>query len=233
MMAPFVSLLVPILLGQSAGGQAAKAAQAEQARLIACVEKLETDPENAYEDGIKWLYEGNRPPARQCTAMALIELGRLQKKPDLISEGAARLEELANAKDAGDIDQRAIYLTQAGNAWILAGSPDAATVTLTNAMKLKPKDADLRKDRARAELMIEERVDAIKDLDAALDLSPGDGDAYRLRAQANFDSGLLLEATRDIKAARKAAPRDVPTLVLRGQIVEARQKKGLPDDPAL
>jgi regulator of sirC expression with transglutaminase-like and TPR domain len=233
MIATLVSLLVPLLLGQSASSQAIAAAKAEAARLNACVEKIATDPENAYEDGIKWIYEGNRPPARQCTAMALIELGQVQHKPDLTAEGAARLEELANAKDAGDIDQRAVYLTQAGNAWILAGAPEAAVVTLTNALKLHPKDADLHKDRARAALVMEKWPDAIKDLDAALELSPGDGESYRLRAQANFRSGQLQDATRDVKLARKMSPTDVQAVVLRGQIVEARRIKGLPDDPAL
>lgn len=233
MIATIVSLLVPVLLGQSASTAASKAAQAEAARLNACVEKIETDPENAYEDGIKWLYEGNRPQARQCIAMALIELGQVQKKPDLVSEGAARLEELANAKDAGDIDQRAIYLTQAGNAWMLASSPDAAVVTLTNALKLKPKDPDLYKDRARAQMMMEKWADAIKDIDAALNLSPGDGEAYRLRAQSNLSNGDIQNATRDIKQARKADPKNVPTLVLRGKIVEARRLKNMPADPDL
>ena len=228
MIATLVSLLIPLLLGQSTG-----AAQTEAARLNACIEKIGVDPENAYEDGIKWLYEGNRPPARQCAAMALIELGQQKHKPELTAEGAGRLEELANAKDAGDIDQRGVYLTQAGNAWMLAGSPEAAVVTLTNAIKLKPKDADLRKDRARAAMMMEKWPEAIKDLDAAIDLSPGDGEAYRLRAKANLENGQLLEATRDIKRARGAAPRDVPTIVLRGRIIEARKIKGLPDDPGL
>ena len=228
MIATLVSLLIPLLLGQSTG-----AAQTEAARLNACIEKIGVDPENAYEDGIKWLYEGNRPPARQCAAMALIELGQQKHKPELTAEGAGRLEELANAKDAGDIDQRGVYLTQAGNAWMLAGSPEAAVVTLTNAIKLKPKDADLRKDRARAAMMMEKWPEAIKDLDAAIDLSPGDGEAYRLRAKANLENGQLLDATRDIKRARGAAPRDVPSIVLRGRIIEARKIKGLPDDPGL
>ena len=47
----------------------------EQARLEACLAKIETDPDDAYEDGLAWLYQGNRPGARQCTAMALIALG--------------------------------------------------------------------------------------------------------------------------------------------------------------
>ena len=48
----------------------------EADRLEACVAKIEVDAEEAYEDGLAWIYQGNRPGARQCTAMALIALGR-------------------------------------------------------------------------------------------------------------------------------------------------------------
>jgi tetratricopeptide (TPR) repeat protein len=229
MIAAALSLLAPILLGQSAG-----AAQAEAARLNACIEKIDRNAEEAYEDGLKWLYEGNRPPARQCTAMALIELGRQQKKSDLTAEGAARLEELANAKDGGDLDQRGIYLVQAGNAWILADRPEAAVVTLSNAMKLRPQDADLWKDRARAYVMMRKWPEAGKDLDTAISLSPGgDPEAYRLRAQVRLEDGRIADAGADIKMARRLAPRDVAVAVMRGRIVEARRLKGLPDDPGL
>ena len=47
----------------------------EADRLEACVAKIEVDAEEAYEDGLAWIYQGNRPGARQCTAMALIALG--------------------------------------------------------------------------------------------------------------------------------------------------------------
>src|SRR5690606_40228459 len=66
------------------------------------------------------------------------------------AEGAARLEELANAPDAGGIEERGIYLAQSGNAWLLADMPDAAVVTLTNALKLRPEDGELYKEIGRA-----------------------------------------------------------------------------------
>ena len=216
-----LSLLTPLLLGQ-----ANSAAAAEAARLNACIVKTGTDPEDAYEDGIKWLYEGKSAPAQQCTAMALIALGQA-------GEGAARLETLANSKEGGSLAQREIYLAQAGNAWLLAGAPDAAVITLANAIKLKPDDADLHKDRARAFLMMEKWTDAQGELDQAVKLSPGDGETLRLRAQAKLGAGQLDAAASDIKQARKMLPHDVPTAVMRGRIVEARRLKGLPDDPAL
>ena len=85
----------------------------EQARLDACLTRIESDPEEAYEDGLAWLYQGNRPGARQCTALALIALGHPE-------EGAERLKNLANSTDGGTLEQRAAYLSQAGNAWIEA-----------------------------------------------------------------------------------------------------------------
>ena len=83
-----------------------------------CIEKIDKDAEAAYQDGLSWLSRGNRPAARHCTALALIALGHE-------AEGAARLEELANAPDGGTLEERGVYLVQSGNAWLMAGMPDA------------------------------------------------------------------------------------------------------------
>jgi len=200
----------------------AAAQQSETARLRACIEKIDTAPKEAYEDGLAWMGMGARPAARQCVALALIALGQE-------AEGAARLEQLANDKDAGSLDQRGVYLAQSGNAWLLAKMPDAAIVTLTNAMKLRPSDGDLRKDRARAYVMLAKWTEAGKDLDAAVELSPGDAEAHRLRAYALLKMGRLDDAWTDIEAALKQSPDDVSSTVLRGDIREAIRKKGLSD----
>ncbi len=76
-------------------------AQTEEERLQTCLEQIDRDAEVAYQDGLSWMAKGNRPGARQCTALALIALGQE-------AEGAARLEELANAPDAGGLEARAI-----------------------------------------------------------------------------------------------------------------------------
>ncbi len=198
----------------------------EAQRLKACLDKIETDAEGAYEDGLAWVSAGNRPAAQHCTALALIALGQEE-------EGAYRLESLANAQNAGGLEERAIYLAQAGNAWLLAGAPEAAVVAFTNAMKLRPQDASLFKDRARAHLTMENWEAATRDLDSAVRLSPGDAEALHLRANALMKLERYKDAWADIVQAMKSAPQDVSILVTRGDLREAMRAKGLPDPDGL
>lgn len=189
-------------------------AQREAIRLDACIARIDVDAEEAYEDALAWSFEGNRPGARQCVALALIALGQE-------AEGAARLEELANATDGGTMEQRALYLTQAGNAWLVAGAPEAAIVTLTNALKIMPDEPDLLVDRASAQIMLQKWPEAIKDLDRALEALPGLAAAHQLRAEARLNMNDLQPALADVKAAMAAEPDNIDTLVLRGRIREA------------
>jgi tetratricopeptide (TPR) repeat protein len=144
-------------------------------------------------------------------------------------EGAARLEELANAKDGGTLDARAVYLTQSGNAWLLAKRPEAAIVTFTNAIKLKPQDAALRKDMARAHITLRQWENAGESLNTALSLSPGDGEALRMRAMVLLNMDRLPEAWEDVELALKFSPKDVEAVLVRGDIREAMRKKGMRD----
>jgi tetratricopeptide (TPR) repeat protein len=214
-----------LLLLPFAGGQSGSAQAAETARHRACIEKIEANPEQAYEAALAWMGEGGRPGARHCTALALVALGHED-------EGAARLEQLANDKDAGTLKQRGVYLGQAGNAWLLAGAPEAAIVTLTNALKLAPQDAGLRVDRARAQMVLKKWKEAGQDLDAANELSPGDGLTLFLRAKALKEMGRLQEALGDIEEARKSDPDNVDMLVLRGDIREAMRVAGVAETPS-
>ena len=99
-------------------------ARAEMQRLQACIEKTEVAPEEAFEDSLAWLSSGNRPKARYCNAISLLALDRLE-------EGAARLEALATAPDPIELEDRILYLAQAGNAWLAGNYPDAAIVALS------------------------------------------------------------------------------------------------------
>merc|ERR1711916_136105 len=95
------------LSAQSAGDEI----RAEEIRkLKTCLELIETDPEAAYEMSLAWLYEGNRPGARECKASAMIALGYYE-------DGALQLEALANAPDAVSTQTRAFHWSKAGNAW--------------------------------------------------------------------------------------------------------------------
>lgn len=200
--------------------------QSDDQRLTACLDKIESDAATAYEDGLRWQEAGRRPAARVCVALALIALGQRE-------EGALRLEELANSPDAGGLEERAVYLAQAGNAWLVAGAPEAAIVTLTNALKLAPRDAALFIDRARVHMTMKAWDLAGADLDRAIELSPGHAEALYLRAKSLTESGRLEDAWDDVKAAMRADPSSVDVLVLRGQVREAMRAKGLKDPEGL
>ena len=202
---------ISVALLQNVG---ADIAAREATRLDACIARIDVDAEEAYEDALAWSFEGNRPGARQCVALALIALGQED-------EGAARLEELANASDGGTMEQRALYLTQAGNAWLVAGAPEAAIVTLTNALKIMPNEPNLLVDRASAQILLGKWSEAIKDLDKALEALPGLAAAHQLRAEARLNMNDLEPALADVKAAMAAEPDNIDTLVLRGRIREA------------
>jgi tetratricopeptide (TPR) repeat protein len=190
----------------------------EQARLNSCIEYVETDPDTAYEDSLAWLSNGNRPLARYCNALALIAL-------DQFEQGAARLEALANAPEAITLDDRTLFMTQAGNAWLSAGLPEAAETAFDAALNMTQTDPDLFKDRAAARLAQENWLSGIDDLNAALALRAGDAEALALRARAQLATGELQQAERDLTEALRAQPDNIEFLVLRGDIREAQRLK--------
>lgn len=189
-------------------------ARAEMERLQACIEKVETAPEEAFEDSLAWLGNGNRPKARYCNAISLLALDRLE-------EGAARLESLATAPDAIELDDRILYLAQAGNAWLAGNYPDAAIVALSEALKLEQDDPDIYKDRAAAYLAVERWMEGVDDLNSALELRPDDAEALSLRARAHLATDNLPAARADMEEALTIEPENIEILVLRGDIREA------------
>jgi len=189
----------------------------EKQRLNDCLQKIETDPAEAYEDALAWLNEGARPNARYCAALSLSALGHH-------AEAAARLEALAEQKGAGTLNERAVFLTQAGNAWLAGGQADAAILALTNAMKIRKSDPDLFKDRAIAYLAADRSFEATEDLNQALLFSPLDPEAYRLRALSYLQQKAYNSAMQDIENSRRYDPENIETLLLRGEIKEAMRK---------
>lgn len=203
--------LLALPVSQSAIGDIARA---EQARLNACIERVETEPTEAYEDSLAWLSSGNRPKARYCNAIALLALDQLE-------EGAARLEALATAPDAISLNDRALYMTQAGNAWLTAGYPDAAIKSLSEAIKIDANNPDTLKDRSAAYIMLERWFEAVDDLNAALELVPTDPEALSMRARVHLNTKNLPAANADMAEARIYDPTNIDILVLRGEIREA------------
>ena len=206
-----IALIAPFVLQLSAGDILR---QQDKDRLEACILKLESNPSEAYEDGLAWQSEGNRPEARHCTALALIELGREE-------EGAARLEHLALATDGGTRFARAHYFFLAGNAWNLARRPEAAEVAFSEAIRLTPNDPDKYLGRARARLLQEQWSDAESDLTAALLHRAADIVSFQLRGEARLRLGDLDGALEDVQAALALDPENIESFLLRGRIREA------------
>ena len=196
-------------------------ARAEQDRLNSCITLTETDPSAAYEDSLAWLSNGNRPKARYCNAISLLALQHYE-------EGALRLEALATAPDAISASERALYLTQAGNAWLTANYPEAAIVSFTDALKLQTGDMDLYKDRAAAYLSVERWMEGVDDLNIVLEHIPTDSEALGLRARAHLKTDNLAAAQADLDSALALSPRNIDFLVLRGEIREAIRLKNRP-----
>ncbi|MEO0700453.1 MAG: tetratricopeptide repeat protein, partial [Pseudomonadota bacterium] len=134
---------------------------------------------------------------------------------------AARLEALATAPDAVNLDDRALYMAQAGNAWLTANYPDAAVRALDEAIKMRSSDPELYKDRGSAHIALEQWLQAIDDLNAALGLVPSDAETLAMRARANLGFEQLRDAQSDIEAAIVLDPSNIDFLVLRGDIREA------------
>ena len=189
-------------------------ARAEMQRLQACIEKTEIAPEEAFEDSLAWLSNGNRPKARYCNAIRLLALNRLE-------EGAARLEALATAPDPIELEDRVQYLAQAGNAWLAGNYPDAAIIALSEALKLEQEDPDIYKDRAAAYLAVERWLEGVDDLNAALELKSSDAETLTLRARAHLATENLPAARADMEEALALEPENIDILVLRGDIREA------------
>ncbi|MFN3609739.1 MAG: hypothetical protein ACK4Y9_11795 [Hyphomonas sp.] len=204
-----------LFLQQSMG---AELAAAEARKLEACVEKIETAPEEAYEDGLAWSFEGNRPGARQCTALALIALGNVE-------EGAVRLENLSMSSDGGTMEQRAVYLSQAGNAWLQIGAAEAAAVSFSEALRLAPNENDLLLDRATAYMLIDKWDEAMVDLNTAIANDPDNAIAHQMRAEVHLSTDALDLAMKDVETAMAADPTNIDTLLVRGRVREAMRLK--------
>jgi tetratricopeptide (TPR) repeat protein len=194
---------------------------ADHKRLADCIDKIDTDPEGAYEDAMGWANETHAPEARRCAALAMVGRG----EPAV---GAKRLLQLVREKDAGDGATRAEILVEAGNAWILAEQPTNAIAALDAALKLAPGSPDVLIDRARALVMLARWRDAETDLTRALDQRPRDAYALTIRAQTRLQQNVYDLALKDVAAALAIEPKNPAALAIRGAAIDAQSKAAPP-----
>lgn len=194
----------------------------DNARLQACLALSETDAEAAYEEGLAWRFASGGQPAVHCLAVALVARGNLE-------DGAAMLIALANAPDGGPDQQRALLLSKAANAWMLAGQPETALTAISRALELAPGTRDLLTDQAVALALLKRWAEAQSVLDGLLADGAGDAVLYRLRAETRLQLGQYDAADSDVERAIGLAPSEIENYVVRGRAREARRLGRPPD----
>ncbi|HYZ32938.1 MAG TPA: tetratricopeptide repeat protein [Crenalkalicoccus sp.] len=181
-----------------------------------CLGMLNADPSGALAFADAWARGGEA--AAHCRALAEIALG----EPD---RGAQDLERLAKTSNAEAAARATIY-GQAGQAWIMAGSPARAFAAASLALALNPDDPDLWVDRSVAASGLERYREAAEDLTQALEADPRRVEALVFRAAAWRHLDKLDLAQDDIDRAFAQDPENPDALLERGIL---RQRRG---DPA-
>jgi len=208
------ALILPLVLGQTSTAPTGQLGE----RFARCVQLIESNPADAYEEGMAWAAEAQSVHAFRCAAMALVAQYRFD-------EGARRLQSLASAVAPENTALRAELWSQAGNAWLLAREPGNARSQFTRAITTMESDPsqlpDLLIDRARAYAMEADWRPAEEDLSRALDIRPSDPLALRLRATARMNQRSFELAQADAMAAVRLEPGNEENTLVLGDIRES------------
>ncbi len=201
---PKVNLLGPAIAGflllsapvaaQSGPPPQATSDPAQAAIYGRCLVEARNQPQAAYDEALRWFEAGGGLPARHCAAVALISL-------KAFAEGASRLERLATEVEDSRQDLRIGLLTQAAQAWLLAGRAERAERLQSLVVTALPEDPEIRIDRAITRLGLKQYWEAIEDLDAALDFGVPDPEIYLYRAVAYRSLDVLDLASDDLDRA--------------------------------
>jgi len=180
-------------------------------RYLTCIEGLESDLEAGRQAAQDWAAHGGGAPAEHCLALADIAAGF----PKL---AAARLQDIADRKDAGDDYVRARLLSQAANAWLKANSPDNAQATLEAAKALAPDAGELELTAMRIHAAQEQWQYVLAAARKAERAGFSDAEHYVLKGRANLSLGALELAAKNVVSALMLEPYNLDALVLRGEI---------------
>lgn len=180
-----------------------------------CMAMLTDDPTGAHSFADAWVATGGGEAAAHCLALADVSLGEAES-------GAEALDKLATGSKAPAAARAAVF-GQAGQAWLMAGDPERALASTTQALTLAPDDPDLLIDRSIAAATLEHYDDAVEDLSRALDLDPRRPDALVFRSAAWRHLNQVDLARDDIDRALAQDPDSPDALLERGIL---RQRRG-------
>ena len=198
------------------------AAYRERVRFDTCLGQVQLDPTEALELAQTWRMEGGGWPAEVCEARALIALGESRIGADI-------LVTLASGDAIGMVEaERVELLTLAGDSRFAIGDFEAAALAYDQALSLEPESVPARLARAQLRAGLSDWSGLAGDADWLIDNAPWLAAGWRHRGQVRLATGDLDGAWQDMLSAREQAPDDIPTLLLRGAILEAR-RTGQPD----
>ncbi len=217
-----VTIAVCLAAGSAAHGQTEGLAQSR--RYADCMDKARLDPEIGRKAAQAWRADGGGMAARHCAAVALLGLGQY-------AEAAQMLRTLADGAAAKGAGFRFELLTQAANAWLIAGKPNTAYEIQTEALEARPHDIELLIDRSISLASTEKYWRALDDLNLVLDLDPMRVDALIFRASAYRRLDELGLARENIARALAIAPNHLEALLERGNIRRLEgDKRGARED---
>jgi len=203
--------LTPALLAQT------DAAYRERIRFDTCLGQIQLDSSEALEQAQTWRLEGGGWPAEVCEARALIALG----EPEV---GADILVNLSDGLAVGMVEtERAELLTLAGDTRFAEGLIDAAAEAYSAALDLQPDAIPTRLARAQLRAETRDWDGLVEDADALVEQAPYLAAGWRYRGQVHLARGELDAAWAAMENAREQEPDDIPSLLLRGAILEARR----------
>lgn len=182
----------------------------EQQRLHRCYTLVEADPNEAYEFGLKWMNQGARPRAQDCVASSLIAKGhydvgartfeRLAKMPVVFTPLERKIywQKAGNAWILEENFEAAIFalsnalafierdydtLADRARAHMLREDWTASERDWTEALSMKPGDADHIYMRAKTLFELHKFDAALQDVQLVMRLDPRDIDALVLRGE--------------------------------------------------
>lgn len=180
-------------------------------RYLDCVILVEADLEVGRLAAQQWASEGGGADAQHCLAVADLAAGF----PKL---AAARLEDIAQRKDAGDDYVRARLLAQAAYSWLQAKELTYAEDAINRAFAMAPDSGELQLTAAQIYAAQEKWPQVVDAVTAAEDSGFASSAAYVLRGRAYLELGDYQTAAQDVVNALSIDSTNVDALVLRGEL---------------
>jgi len=176
-----------------------------------CIAHVTEDVPSGRAEAQAWAEAGGGADAQHCLAVADLAAGF----PKL---AAARLEDIAQRKDAGDDYIRARLLAQAAEAWLEVENTDYAEKAIKSAFNLVPDADELNLTAARVYAAKKNWPAAIASVDVAEASGFVAADTYVIRGRGRVAQGDYRAAADDVVNALTLDPTNLDALVLRGEI---------------